>query len=440
VYPIKKQNNKLNSYQKAFLIIYLFTVLSGAFRKWIISDKQIGNVILFLQILVPFAFIFIRNGMKNWQIGKPQFVVLILILLIGAVNPLNLTINHGLLGILLHGSFFFMIFFYINNRQYFQFEQIAGILLLGGLLQLLLAFFQYTQPADSFINTYVDVESVGGVALVGNSIRVTGTFSYISGFTGFLFFNSLLIWALVKYNYKSIYILLLLLFGITACFMSGARAATYTYLIIVAVIAFTEPILFSKSIVDFKSFLPILVIITIVIGFGSEKIVDLLSNSFTGFIERRTRGIESGEESTRIFGDFYEIINFRGSFPIMGVGLGSTYQGANKIFGTSNYVLEYGFFESELVRIVLEGGFLLLTTRLMILIYLLRKLFIPTISKIIIFILLLFFFPYVFNLYNAVFAALGIILVDYFYFESIISRQNAVSKQNSFQYPFTIKN
>jgi hypothetical protein len=437
VYPVHKINNKLNVYQKVFLTIYFFTVLSGAFRKWIISDKQIGNVILFLQILIPFSFIFIRGGMKNWQNGKSQFAILTFILFIEVLNPLNLTINHGLLGILLHGSFFFMIFFYINNRQYFQFEQIAGILFIGGILQLLLAFYQYTQPADVFINTYVDVESVGGVALVGNAIRVTGTFSYISGFTGFLFFNSLFVWALVKYNYKSIYILLLLLFGITACFMSGARAATYSYFIILAVIAFTEPILFSKSIVDFKSFIPILIIITIVIGFGSDKFVDLISNSFTGFIERRTRGIESGEESTRIFNDFYELINFKGNYPIMGVGLGATYQGANKLFGTSSYVLEYGFFESELVRIVLEGGFLLLITRTIIFVYLLRKLFMPKIGKIVIFILLLFFFPYVFNLYNAVFAALGIMLVDYFYFRSIILKYNAVSKQNNFQYPFT---
>ena len=419
MYPIIRQNNKLNSYLKIFLIIYFFTVLSGAFRKWIISDKQIGNVILFLQILVPFTFIFIRNGMKNWQNGKSQFILLIFVLLIGVLNPLNLTINHGILGILLHGSFFFMIFFYINNRQYFQFEKIAGILFISGLLQLVLSFFQYSQPAGAFINTYADVDAVGGVALVGNSIRVTGTFSYISGFTGFLFFNSLFIWALIRYNYKSIYILLLLLFGITACFMSGARAATYTYFIILALIAFTEPILFSKSIVDFKSFIPILIIIIIVIGFGSEKIVDLVSNSFTRFIERRAFGIESGEESNRIFGDFYELFTFRGNFPIMGVGLGSTYQGATKLFGTSEYVLEYGFFESELVRIVLEGGFLLLITRTIILIYLLRKLFIPTVGKIIIFILLLFFFPYVFNLYNAVFAALGIMWVDYFYFRSI---------------------
>lgn len=420
---------KLNKHLKIFLLIYFFTVLSGAFRKWIISDKQIGNVILFLQILVPFSFLLLKGGMKNWQIGKSGFMILIFVLIIGVLNPLNLTINHGLLGFLLHLSFFLMMFFYINNRQYFHFEQIVGILFIGGMIQLLLAFFQYTQPASALINTYVDVEAVGGVALVGNSIRVTGTFSYISGFTGFLFFNSLFIWALVKYNYKSINVLLLLLFGLIACFMSGARAATYSYLIIIAVIAFTEPIFFSKIIVDIKSLFPILIIATIVIGFGSEQVVDLVSNAFTGFLERRSRGIESGEETTRIFGDFYELSRFSGGYPVMGVGLGSTYQGANKLFGTSPYVLEYGFFESELVRIVLEGGFLLLITRIAILIFLLRNLFIPTVGRVIIFILLLLFFPYVFNLYNAVFAALGIILVDYFYYRAYLVKLNFADTQ-----------
>ncbi len=427
---------KLNMHLKIFLLIYFFTVLSGAFRKWFISDKQIGNVILFFQILIPFTFILIGGGMKNWHKGKSQFIILLFVLVIGVLNPLNLTLSHGLLGILLHGSFFFILFFYINNRQYFQFEKIIGILFVGGILQLLLAFFQYTQPAGSIINTYVDVDAVGGVALVGNSIRVTGTFSYISGFTGFLFFNSLLVWAMVKYNYKSLYILLLLLLGITACFMSGARAATYSYFIILALIAFTEPIFFSKSIVDLRNIFPILIIATIVLGIGSDQFVELISNSFTGFIERRSRGIESGEESSRIFGDFYEIINFRGSFPVMGVGLGSTYQGANKLFGTSVYVLEYGFFESELVRIVLEGGFILLITRIFILIFLLKQLFIPTAGKIILFILLLFFFPYVFNLYNAVFAALGIILVDYFYYQYHLQKMINLKAPKKFAYPF----
>ncbi|MEI7979628.1 MAG: hypothetical protein WCI53_12345 [Bacteroidota bacterium] len=287
----------------------------------------------------------------------------------------------------------------------------------------MLVFFQYTQPPDSFINTYADVEAVGSIALVGNSARVSGTFSYISGFTAFLFFNSLFIWALVKYHYKSIYIIMLLLLGIFACFMSGSRGATYLYLIIVLLIGYSEYLTFTKIIFDFKLVFPILIFSTIILGIGNEKLFDTLSSSFAGFAERRNSGIETGEEKSRIINDFIEVINFNGNYPFFGVGIGSTYQGATKLFGVSPYVQEYGFFESEIVRIVLEGGFLLLFTRIFILYVILKNLLIPQIPKIGLFIILLLFFPIIFNVYNSTFAALGIILVDHFYFLEYTNRR-----------------
>lgn len=99
--------------------------------------------------------------------------------------------------------------------------------------------------------------------------------------------------------------------------------------------------------------------------------------------------------------------------------MGSTYQGANKLFGTSPYVLEYGFFESELTRVILEGGYLLLITRAFVIVYLIKQLFIPVNAKIVIGIVLFFFYSSIFNIYNAVFAAMGIILIDYFYYREM---------------------
>lgn len=234
------QLSSINPHLKAILFIYLFTVFSGAFRKWFNFSNEFSNIIFFLQLLAPYTFLLVKGGMKKWQFGLPVFMLLILVLAVGIFNPWNLTIFHGILGFLLHFAFFFMIFFYFNNRKYFQLEKIIDIVVVTVLGQLALALFQYTQPPESFINQYADVESVGSIAIVGTSARVTGTFSYISGFTGFLFFLSFLIWTLIKYRYKSIYILILLAIGLVACFMSGARAATYLYLILFMVIALGE--------------------------------------------------------------------------------------------------------------------------------------------------------------------------------------------------------
>ncbi|MFX7816554.1 hypothetical protein ABTK28_21615, partial [Acinetobacter baumannii] len=82
---------------------------------------------------------------------------------IGILNPLRPSFYHGLLGALLHGSLVFIVFFYINNRSYFKFELILDWLVYLGFFQLALAFFQYSQPPDSLINTYADVEAVGSI-------------------------------------------------------------------------------------------------------------------------------------------------------------------------------------------------------------------------------------------------------------------------------------
>lgn len=424
------KNKISHEFIKIIIFIFLFTIFSGAIRKWVISNKTIGNGILFMQILVPFSLLFINGGLKNWRIGKAIFLFLLFILILCVLNPLNLTFYHGVLGLLLHLNFFFIIFFYLNNRLRFQFEIILNVFVFSALAQLALVFLQFSSPADSFINTYADVEAVGGIATVGNSARVSGTFSYISGFTGYLLFHSLLVWAMIKVGYKSIYTLIMLSGGMIACFMSGARSATYLYLIIIAVISIVENRALRAVVLDVKLFLPVAIMMLLFLGIGSSKFMKVIDNSFSGFMERRDRGVESGEENQRIFGDIVEVINFRGKYPYYGVGLGSTYQGATKLFGISEYVTDYGFFESEFIRIILEGGLLLFVTRIFLTIYLIRKLFIPPLGKLILCIILIFFFSTVFNTYNAVFAALGIILVDYFYYlPLILSYQKKISQQ-----------
>ncbi|MGQ3505108.1 hypothetical protein ACT9SR_13380, partial [Enterococcus faecalis] len=62
-----------------------------------------------------------------------------------------------------------------------------------------------------------------------------------------------------------------------------------------------------KTVLDFKLILPILIIATFFVGYGIDKIRYLVENAFIGFAERRDRGIQTGEESFRIFGDLNEV-------------------------------------------------------------------------------------------------------------------------------------
>jgi hypothetical protein len=111
------------------------------------------------------------------------------------------------------------------------------------------------------------------------------------------------------------------------------------------------------------------------------------------------------------------LIDFKGNYPFFGVGLGSTYQGAIAIFGTSDYVKEIGYLETENTRIVVEGGFILLILKFAISFYLVSLLSVSKQSKFFLVFFFIFLAGYVFNIYNTVFIFLGIALIDNVYYQ-----------------------
>jgi hypothetical protein len=115
------------------------------------------------------------------------FPLYLLLLIVEASNPLNLTIYHGLLGILVHSYFWVFIFLYLQNREEVVIEQWICPVLIACLVKVGLGMLQYQQPATSFINRYANLDTVGGnIANIGKAVRVTGTFSYIGGYGAFL--------------------------------------------------------------------------------------------------------------------------------------------------------------------------------------------------------------------------------------------------------------
>ncbi|HMI68088.1 MAG TPA: hypothetical protein VK517_18725, partial [Cyclobacteriaceae bacterium] len=122
-----------------------------------------------------------------------------------------------------------------------------------------------------------------------------------------------------------------------------------------------------------------------------------------------------GELEARIVGSLVEVLEFQGEYPVYGIGLGSTYQGAISLFGASDYLKEYGYYESEGGRIVLEGGFILFFLRVILFIVMIRYSYVPPLGKIFLFILFINSMI-VFNTYLSVFFILGMIFVDRAYY------------------------
>lgn len=400
--------------KKIFWILFI-SLISGAMRKWIFITGTFGNFILLMQLLLPFLFIFQFKSFFS-LFKQSIFKFYILYLFICAFNPLNLTIFHGILGIILYLGFWLIIFYYKENRTLIDVRPLLPVIIIICFFEIILGFIQYQLPYDHFLNKYADLKQLGenqGVALVGNSVRITGSFSYISGFTSFLIFLILFIWSLIRFNYNKTIISFLLSGTVVAALMSGSRSTVLLILIIIFLILISE--FTFRTITEFlKSlFFPFLLFLLFFLAKGNFGFENIIDQAFINFNDRRVSNAQTGEQTQRIFGDLNELfVNFRGNHPFFGVGLGATYQGATALFGTSDYVKEYGYYEGELPRVVLESGFTMLIFRFLLFIWLFTWIEINWYSKIICFFVFNYGISIVFNVYGFIFLALGLLFLD----------------------------
>lgn len=420
-----------NSILKIYLIVFLFTLLSGVFRKWIITDKNISNFLFLVQLLIPYSFLFLLQKGKILSPFNSFFSIFSIVLIAMAVNPLNQTIYHGILGIILHLAFFNLLFFYFRNRTLFQLNSIIRLIIYAGIFEFVLGLIQYGLPKEHFLNKYANTESIGDIASVqGTNVRVTGTFSYITGYSSFFIFYALALWTALKKKVISLRLFFGLNFmGLISCFMNASRSGVYVYLIF-TVLAFYNEIQFRRLV---RVSLIILITGGLLLGgmlvFNiNNKVTSSIILAIKNFNERRSGTINSGEEKRRILGNITEVIDYKSDYPIFGVGLGASYQGANILWGTSSYFKNFkGFLEEEPERIIFEGGYLLLILRLILFIQLYYMLSLPWHTKLLIVLLISIFVSTIYFTYTAIFLAFGLMLIDKAYFDERNKTENILN-------------
>jgi hypothetical protein len=399
--------------------MYLFTVLSGALRKWVFPGSQIGNIIFLMQIFVPFSFYLVDKDGFRKVLSNKLILFFFLSLLILAFNPLNKTVFHGVLGIILHFGFWFMCFYYLYNRDKFQFDQLLLILSIAALGQFFLCNIQYQLPADHLLNTYANVEIVGGVATTASAVRVSGTFSFISGLVSFITFHSFFICLLIKEQYKPSLTLFVLVFGLVVSFMNASRSGTYFYVALVGAFLILEGRKTNLFDTVTRLVVPAVAIYAFVLIKGDLGVGSSISQAYDNFDERRTGLQEQGEEAGRFISYYNDIAVVHGSYKTFGVGLGATYQGATQLFGISDYVMEFLPLEGENGRIICEGGYFLFALKVLITFYLCSLWAFPVPLKIIAAALIIFLQPTVFNIYNSIFLFMGFAMLDYVYYKEL---------------------
>jgi hypothetical protein len=343
-----------------------------------------------------------------------------LYIIIAAVNPKNQTIYHGIFGIVIHLGFWILLLTYYKLRLGFEIEKFTNFMVLILIGEVVLGSIQYSLPGSHFLNTFSTGED--NTAGVGEAIRVSGTFSFLGGFQALVIFYGFFIWFLLVRKYSPIIIFIVFGVSLFAGLLSGSRGSV-GFLLIISAFAFIYTGFLFKF---FLNTLVSLCVLGFLLFYLGGSFVSKFDNAYTNFLTRINGGYENNKElEGRVVGSYTEIFDFKGMYPVYGIGLGSTYQGANALFGESVYAKQYGYYESELGRVVIEGGYILLFLRITLFLVMIRFSFIPFIGKVLIFILFLNSMI-VFNTYLGVFFFLGIIFVDRaYYLEAPLSIKNA---------------
>lgn len=407
---------------KIFLFALLFTAFSGALRKWFILDKNISNFILFFQLILPFIFVlifFTRSNSAKIPIIL-RFYAFALVFM--AFNPMNQSIYHGILGFILHMGFWLGIYIYFQNRKLFNLESIYVVVILIGIAEFVLGAIQFNLPKDHILNKYASMEAIKEIALVqGINVRVTGTFSYIAGYSAFFVFYAMVLWAVLRTKRIGLMAFLVLFtVGLVACFMNASRSGTY-FLILFAGLALWEYLQDNKLSYVLQRVLLIAGLSFLALIYMNKQsiVTDSILKASQSFQSRRNVTVQSGEEFRRILGPIDEVINYKNSNALAGVGLGASYQGANALWGTSRYVNEFkGYLEEEPERIIFEGGYILLFIRILLFFSLYKMLSMPRMYKIIILGMCFFYLSIVFFTYSSIFFLLGLIVLDRSFLET----------------------
>lgn len=225
---------------KIGLVLLIF---EGALRKWVFPGAQ--DLIYFAKdifFLGAYAgFLRHRAHLRIRPPAAPVFYAgLLLAVLMGVLQILNPNLPNLLVGLVGFKAYFLYVpFFFVLPAVFSSDEDLARFLRRYALIAIpvgLLSVVQFFSPSTSVMNRYAwSADDLEYVATFGTStfVRVTGTFSFITGYTSYLLATSMLILALLavmRWRLRG-NLLIHAALGLTllGMFMSGSRGPVFVF-------------------------------------------------------------------------------------------------------------------------------------------------------------------------------------------------------------------
>lgn len=351
------------NWRSAVKAVFFILVIEGALRKWILP--QASDMIYFLKDLVLLGayikfYAFSRGG-KQYLLKNKVINIFIYVAagwcIFQALNPSLGSIVAGIFGIKIY--LFYVPLVWMLPSLFETEEELYNFLRSHFLLILLtgtIGIIQFYSPASSPINAYagdteVQVATFGFGASA--SVRVSGTFSYINSYSGYLFACFGLLIPMLSLKQPKLWQVITIaefFLVILNSIMNGSR--TVTFASILFILAYISIRVMSQPVNTLrwlsKFILPSIVVI-LVAGLWFAPVIDQFS-----------RRVNNNQDvSGRISGSLTQPLEFLKYKNIDGFGTGATHPGTQalrNILGLPQGELVPKIYEAEMGRILLEIG------------------------------------------------------------------------------------
>jgi hypothetical protein len=349
------------NWRRSIKAVFLLVVFEGALRKWVLP--QASEMIYFLKDIVVIGAYFNFYGFSTWQrklAYKANFINIIVFLVIGwcLFQVFNPSLGSpvvgifGLRGYLLYIPIIWMIpSLFESEAELYKFLRSHLLLVIPvGLLGIV----QFFSPATSPINAYTPDSNIG-IATFGVSefVRVTGTFSYLSGYSVYLIvcFGLLIPFLLVQQSIEWRWICIIEIFFVTVnSFMTGSRGVIITAVLLligyVLVKGLTQP-------VSMLRLLRQLILPTMIVAIAASI---WFRPAIDAFWLRTTSNTDVSGRIGLMFAEPLDFIRYK---ELDGYGTGATHQAGPTLRATLDLPAGESLpvaVESEMGRIALELG------------------------------------------------------------------------------------
>lgn len=345
-------------WQQCVKVVLILLVLEGAVRKWIFPGAS--QFVYFIK-----DFVVLVAYLKFYSLGRHRAVSLksdatmqFLILLSSVLCVFQILNPH--LGSFIVGIFgarnylFYIPLMYLAAHLFKTQQELYDFLKWYLMLAIpvgLLGFKQHFSPPDSFWNLYAWGEEASAATFGMNVARVTGTFSYMSGYGTYLQFCASVALPLLTSKQSALWKVALisaLLMIVVNTFMTGSRGPVVAFVLLLFGFLLFNKQAFMLKILQ-KLTIPAIVIFVVIYFFFRPQL-ELFSERYHEL---------EGEMKGRITESYLTPFNFFGYVDLLGYGAGATHQASGIIRSVFNLPSGTAIpvpYESEMGRVMLELG------------------------------------------------------------------------------------